>query len=120
MSALDALAAHAHKLLISAHGADLTPAVKLARSLHTTLPNTPAAVREHLDDAPHALPALARYAQAGDRHALLMAVVVMRDRLRAIATHAGGGDDATEDTLTVFFTLLRTAAEPDILTVRGL
>jgi hypothetical protein len=31
---------------------------------------------------------------------------------------AGGGDDATEETLTVFFTLLRTAAEPDTPTER--
>ncbi|WP_204810524.1 hypothetical protein [Mycobacterium riyadhense] len=108
----DALLAQAHALLTSPRRVDSTPAVRLARSLHTAPPSAPAAVRAHLHDAPHVLPALARYAQTGrDRHALLMAAVLMRDRLRAIA----GGQDST-DTLAVFWTLIRTAAEPDTLT----
>jgi hypothetical protein len=111
MSALDALTAHAHKLLIEQ---DLTPSVRLARSLHTTPPRTPAAIRAHLHDT-HVLPALARHAQAGDPHALLITAVLMRSQLRMIAAHAGG-DDAIEDTLTAFWTLLRTAAEPHTLT----
>jgi len=86
---LDALTTHAYTLLTSTRRADSTPAVRLARSLHTAPPTSLAAIRAHLDDAPHVLPTLARHAQAGDRHALLIAAVLMRDRLRAIARHAG-------------------------------
>ena len=122
---LDALTAHAYTLLTSTRRADSTPAVRLARSVHTASPTSPAAIRAHLDDVPHVLAALARHAQAGDRHALLMAAVLMRDRLRVIARHAGddgylpcGTEERTEETLAVFFALLRTAAEPETLTER--
>jgi len=118
MSGNKLLTSQAFRLLHSSRNTDSTPAVRLARALHTTPPRTPAAVRAHLKDVPYALPRLARYAQAGDPHALLVAAVLMRDQLRAIAIHVGGGDDATEDTLAAFFTLLRTAAEPDTLTER--
>jgi hypothetical protein len=117
MSAIDALTVHAHKLLISEQ--DLTPAVRLARSLHATPPATPAAIRAHLHDAPHVLPALSRHAQAGDRHALLIAAVLMRNQLRTIAAHAGGDDDATSDTLTLFWTLISTTAEPQTITEKS-
>jgi hypothetical protein len=69
------------------------------------------------------LPALARYARAGDRQALLLAAVLMRRRLRAIATHDGYlpcGAEEMQETLTLFFTLLRTAAEADTLTERSM
>jgi hypothetical protein len=118
---LDALTTHAHSLLISAHGADLTPAVKLARSLHPTPPGAPAAVRKHLYDAPHVLPALARHAQAGDPHALLLAAVLIRDRLRRIAaSYAGDDGDSLDEALAAFFALLRDAAEPNTLTERSI
>jgi DNA-directed RNA polymerase specialized sigma24 family protein len=115
----DRLAHQAHALLISPRRDDLAPSVMLARSLHPTPPSSPAAIRAHVDDAPHVLPALVRYAQAGDRHALLMAAVLMRDRLHMIAVRAGGGDDVTEDTLTLFWTFIRTAAEPRTLTAQS-
>ncbi|WP_083650231.1 hypothetical protein [Mycobacterium syngnathidarum] len=74
-------------------------------------------MRSHLRDASHVLPALARHAQAGDRYALLLAAVFMRDLLRAIAQRAGGDiDERTEDALALTFALLRAAAEPDTLT----
>ncbi len=46
--------------------------------------------------------------------------MLVRDQLRNIAGHLGGGEDAEADTLTAFFTLLRTAAEPDTLTGRSI
>lgn len=114
----DVLPNYAHIILTSTHRADLTPALKLARSLHPTPPAAPAAILTSLDAAPHALPALARFAQAGDRHALLMAAVLMRGRLRAIAGRLSAGDDndRAEDVLLTAFALLRTSAEPDMLT----
>lgn len=102
-----------HLLHTSRHG-DLTPAVRLARALHTSPPSTPATIRSHLKDAPYALPALARYAQTDDPHALLLAAVLMRAPLRVVATAAGDHDGI--DTLVAFWTLVRTAAEPDTLT----
>jgi len=48
-----------------------------------------------------------------------MAAVLMRDRLHAIAAHTGGGD-AIADTLTVFWTLIRTVAEPQTPTEQSL
>ena len=121
MDVLDALAAQAHTLLTSNdRSAGRTPSVRLARSVHATPPATPAGIRSHLKDAPHVLPALARHAQAGDRYALLLAAVFMRDLLRAIAQSAGDDpsdiDERTEDALALTFGLLRAAAEPDTLT----
>ena len=70
----------------------ITP-VRLAQSLHTAPPRAHRPkIRAHLHDAPHSLAVLARHAQAGDPHALLMAAVLIRDRLHAIATDAAGGD----------------------------
>ena len=76
-----------------------------------------------MDDVPHVLPALARHAQAGDRHALLLAAVFMRDQLRATASNAARAvaadiEDVLSETLAATFDLLRTAAEPDVLTPR--
>lgn len=122
MDVLDALTAHAYTLLTSSNRrANRTPSVRLARSVHATPPAIPADVRSHLRDAPHVLPALARHAQTGDRYALLIAAVLLRDLLRALAQRAAGpsGDDideCTDDALALVFTLLRGAAEPDTLT----
>lgn len=122
MDVLDALTAQAHALLTSDNrSAGRSGSVRLARSVHATPPATPADVRSHLRATPHVLPALARHAQAGDRYALLIAAVLLRDLLRAIARRAAGprGDDIaerTDDALALTFALLRAAAEPDTLT----
>ena len=122
MDVLDALTAQAHTLLTSDNrNAGRSGSVRLARSVHATPPATPADVRSQLRDTPHVLPALARHAQAGDRYALLIAAVLLRDLLRTIAQRAAGhhGDDIaerTDDALALTFTLLRAATEPDTLT----
>lgn len=122
MDVLDALTAQAHTLMTSDNrSAGRSPSVRLARSVHTTPPGSPADVRSHLRDAPRVLPALARHAQTGDRYALLIAAVFLRDLLRTIAQLAADprGDDIaerTDDALTLTFTLLRGSAEPDTLT----
>lgn len=122
MDVLYTLTAQAHMLLNSDNrSAGRSPSVRLARSVHATPPATPADLRSHLRDTPHVLPALARHAQAGDRYALLIAAVLLRDLLRTIAQRAAGprGDDIaerTDDALTLTFTLLRGATEPDTLT----
>ena len=109
------MAERAYTLLTSTNLADTTPAVQLARSLHPEPLSSPDAIYGHLHrGTAYVLPALSRYAQAGDRHALLIAAVLMRRQLRAIA--AAGGDHDGTDTLTLFWTLIRTAAEPDTLT----
>jgi DNA-directed RNA polymerase specialized sigma24 family protein len=113
---LDALTKETYDLLISPNRAESTAAIGLIRTLHPQPPSSPAAIIGHLADSPAglaALPALARYAQTGDRHALLIATVLMRDRLRAFAT---ASDHDGIDILTAFWTLLRTAAEPNTLT----
>lgn len=115
----DALAGRAYSLLASNNCTAATPSVRAVRALHSQPPNFPATIGTHRSETSAVLPVLARYAQAGDPHALLMAAVLVRDQLRAIATHLGGGDDATSDTLAAFFTLLRTAAEPHTLTERS-
>lgn len=123
MDVLDALTTQAHTLLTCDNrSTNRSPSVQLARSVHTTPPAAPADVCSHLRDTPHVLPALARHAQAGDRYALLIAAVFLRDLLRTIAhrTTAGlRGDDIaerTDDALALVFALLRAAAEPDTLT----
>ena len=121
MDVLDALTAQAHALLTGDNPRDdRTLSIRLAQSVHATPPTTPAGVRSHLRDAPHVLPALARHAQAGDRYALLLAAVFIRDLLRAIAQRPADDpsdiDERTEDALALVFTLLWTAAEPDTLT----
>ncbi|AFV14926.1 hypothetical protein OEM_p200030 (plasmid) [Mycobacterium intracellulare subsp. yongonense 05-1390] len=122
MDVLDALTTQAHTLLTCDNrSTSRSPSVQLARSVHATPPAIPADVRSHLRGAPHVLPALARHAQAGDRYALLIAAVFLRDLLRTIALRAAGlrGDDIaerTDDALALVFTLLRSAAEPDTLT----
>ncbi len=123
----DHIATQAHRLLISPRPRDLTPSVALVRSLHPTPPATPAAVCAHLDTATTVLPALARHAAAGDRHALLMAAALMRHALRRIADmadpdayHDSDRDTRDNDTLATFFTVIRTCAEPHILTARYL
>lgn len=121
MDVLDALTAQAHTLMTSDNrSAGRSPSVRLARSVHAAPPASPTDVRSHLRDAPHVLPALARHAQAGDRYALLLAAVFMRDLLRAMVQRTGDDpsdiDERTEDTLALTFGLLRAAAEPDTLT----
>jgi hypothetical protein len=127
MNIWDHLTNQAHTLLTQPHRADLTPAVTLVQSLHKQPPTTPAAICAHLDTATTMLPTLARYARHGDRHALLMAAVLMRHPLRRIAEFADPDgylstdrDARDNDTLSIFFTLIRTAAEPQILTARYL
>lgn len=113
---LDALTKETYDLLISPNRAESTAAIRLIRSLHPQPPSGPAAIIGHLADSPAGLavlPALARYAQTGDRHALLIATVLMRDQLRVFAT---ASDHDGIDILAAFWTLLRTAAEPDTLT----
>lgn len=123
----DDLAHNAHRLLIGTRRTDRTPAVTLIRSLHPQRPHTPAAICSHLDTVDTVLPSLARYAAAGDPHALLMAAVLMRHPLRRIAEtadpdgyHTSDLDCRANDTLTTFFNLIRTCAEPHILTTRYL
>ncbi|MBI2699694.1 hypothetical protein [Mycobacterium paragordonae] len=127
MNIWDQLAHQAHTLLTRPRRTDLTPAVTLVQSLHPHNPHTPAAICAHLDTATTVLPTLARYARNGDPHALLMAAVLMRHPLRRIADladpdgyHASDRDARDNDTLTIFFTLIRTTAEPHILTARYL
>ncbi len=99
----------------------------LVQSLHKQPPQSPAAICAHLETAYAALPQLARYARSGDRHALLMAAVLMRHPLRRIAQMAdpdgyrsSDRDARDNDTLRIFFEIIRTAAEPQILTSRYL
>lgn len=121
MDIFDTLTTHAHALLTSGNRhIDRNPSVQLAQSVHDTPPATPAAIRSHLRAAPHVLPTLARHAQAGDRYALLLAAVFMRDLMRSIARQFAGRaediDERAEDVLALTFALLRASAEPDTLT----
>ena len=127
MNTWDHLAEQAHRLLTRPRRGDLTPAVTLVQSLHKQPPQSPAAICAHLETASTALPQLARYARSGDRHALLMAAVLMRHPLRRIAEMAdpdgyrsSDRDARDNDTLRIFFEIIRTAAEPQILTSRYL
>ena len=127
MNTWDHLAEQAHRLLTRPRRGDLTPAVTLVQSLHKQPPQSPAAICAHLETASAALPQLARYARSGDRHALLMAAVLMRHPLRRIAEMAdpdgyrsSDRDARDNDTLRIFFEIIRTAAEPQILTSRYL
>lgn len=127
MTIWDQLADQAHRLLTRPRRGDLTPAVTLIQSLHPQRPHTANAICAHLPTATTVLPTLARYARSGDPHALLMAAVLMRHPLRRIAELADPDgylstdrDARDNDTLTIFFTLIRTAGEPQILTSRYL
>jgi hypothetical protein len=127
MNTWDHLAETAHRLLTRPRRGDLTPAVTLVQSLHKQPPPSPAAICAHLETASTALPQLARYARSGDPHALLMAAVLMRHPLRRIAGMAdpdgyrtSDPDARDNDTLRIFFEIIRTAAEPQILTSRYL
>ena len=127
MNTWEHLAEQAHRLLTRARRGDLTPAVTLIQSLHKQPPRSPAAICAHLETATTVLPQLARYARSGDRHALLMAAVLMRHPLRRIAEMADPDgyrsserDARDNDTLRIFFEIIRTAAEPQILTSRYL
>ncbi|MBS4730584.1 hypothetical protein MSM1_20440 [Mycobacterium sp. SM1] len=127
MTIWDQIADQAHRLLTRPRRGDLTPAVTLIQSLHHNPPEAPNAICSRLDTATTVLPTLARYARNGDPHALLMAAVLMRHPLRRIAEFADPDgylstdrDARDNDTLAIFFTLIRTAAEPQILTARYL
>lgn len=127
MNTWDHLTEQAHRLLTRSRRADLTPAVTLVQSLHPQPPTSPAAICAHLDTASTALPQLARYARSGDRHALLMAAVLMRHPLRRIADMAdpdgyrsSDREARDNDTLAIFFEIIRTAGEPQLLTARYL
>ncbi|MDO2394841.1 hypothetical protein QRB38_13570 [Mycobacterium avium subsp. hominissuis] len=127
MNTWDHLAENAHRLLTQPRRGDLTPAVTLVQMLHKQPPPSPAAICAHLDTVSTALPQLARYARSGDQHALLMAAVLMRHPLRRIAAMAdpdgyrsSDPDARDNDTLRIFFEIIRTAAEPQILTARYL
>lgn len=127
MTTWDQLADQAHRLLTRPRRGELTPAVTLVQSLHHKSPTTPNSICAHLGTATTVLPTLARYARHGDPHALLMAAVLMRHPLRRIAELADPDgylstdrDARDNDTLLIFFTLIRTAAEPQILTARYL
>lgn len=127
MNIWDDIADQAHTLLTRPRHSDLTPAVTLVQTLHKQPPRTPAAICTHLATTSTLLPTLASYARNGDRHALLMAAVLMRHPLRRIANcadpdgyHTTDPDARDNHTLTIFFTLIRTAAEPQILTSRYL
>ena len=127
MTIWDQLADQAHRLIARPRRGHLTPSVTLVQSLHPRTPATPAAICAHLDTATTVLPTLARYARAGDKYALLMCAVLMRHPLRRIAEladpdgyHSSDRDARDNDTLTIFFTLIRSTAETDILTARYL
>lgn len=126
MSIWDQLAEQAHHLLTRPQRHNLTPAVTLVQSLHDQPPSSPAGICAHLDTASTVLPRLARYAHNGDRHALLMAAVLMRNPLRRIAAmadpdgyHCSDRDARDNDTLRIFFEIC-TTADPDKLTTRYL
>lgn len=125
MTIWDQLAEQAHHLLTRPRRGDLTPAVTLVQTLHPQPPHSPDAICTHMDTISTVLPQLARYARNGDRHALLMAAVLMRRPLCRIAEMAdpdgyrsSDRDARYNDTLRIFFELIRTAAEPQILTTR--
>ncbi|MEY8019127.1 hypothetical protein [Mycobacterium servetii] len=125
MNIWDQLTHQAYDLLTHPRRTELTPAVTLVQSLHKQPPTHPGAICSHFPTATTVLPTLAGYARNGDRHALLMAAVLMRHALRRIAEYADPDGYHTSDqdvranfTLTVFFTLIRTAAEPQTLTAR--
>lgn len=127
MNTWDHLAEQAHRLLTRSNRADLTPAVTLVQSLHSKPPVSPAGICAHLDTASTVLPQLARYAHSGDRHALLLAAALMRHPLRRIAEMAdpdgyrSSERDARDNhTLLIFFEIIRTAAEPQLLNSRYL
>lgn len=127
MTIWDKLTDQAHALLTTTRRANITPAVALVRTLHPTPPSTPDAICSHLGTATTVLPTLARYANQGDRHALLMAAVLMRHPLRKIAGyadpdgyHSSDYDARDNYTLAVFFNLIRTASEPQVLTSKYL
>lgn len=127
MNTWDQLAEQAYRLLTRPGRSDLTPAVTLVQSLHSQPPTSPAAICAHLDTVSTVLPQLARYARHRDRHALLMAAVLMRHPLRRIAELADpdgyrSSDRSAQDndTLRIFFEIIRTAAEPQVLTSRYL
>ncbi len=116
----------AHALITRPSRRELTPAVTLMQSLHPQLPETPAAIRAHLEPGSAALSTLASYTHSGDPHALLMAAVIMRHSLRRISNLADpdgyrSTDQATRinDTLAVFFTVIRTS-DPQMITPRYL
>lgn len=127
MNTWDLLAHQAHALLTHPRRSDLTPAVTLVQSLHKEPPSTPAAICAHLDTADKVLPTLAGYARHGDRHALLMAAVLMRHPLRRIAScadpdgyHSSDRDAKDNATLDAFFTLINTATDTRKITTRWL
>ncbi|WP_249383719.1 hypothetical protein [Mycobacterium sp. DBP42] len=127
MNTWDLLAHQAHALLTRPRRNDLTPAVTLVQSLHKEPPSTPAAICAHLDTADKVLPTLAGYARHGDRHALLMAAVLMRHPLRRIAScadpdgyHSSDRDARDNATLDAFFTLINTATDTRKITTRWL
>ncbi len=127
MNTWDHLAEQAHRLLTRPSRGDLTPAVTLVQSLHKQPPHSPAAICAHLETASTALPQLARYARSGDRHALLLAAVLMRHPLRRIADMADPDGYRTTDrdardnhTLSIFFEIVRTTADPQLLNTRYL
>lgn len=127
MNTWDYLTNRAYTLLTRSRHSDLTPAVTLVQTLHKQPPQTPAAICAHLDTASTVLPTLARYARHGDRNALLMAAVLMRHPLRRIAAYADPDgyrstdqDSRDNATLEIFFTLIITTAEPQLLTSRYL
>ena len=127
MNTWDHLAEQAHRLLTRPSRGDLTPSVTLVQSLHKQPPSSPAAICAHLETVSAALPQIARYARSGDRHALLMAAVLMRHPLRRIADMAdpdgyrsSDRDARDNDTLRIFFEIIRTAGDPQLLNSRYL
>ena len=127
MTIWDRLTEQAHQLLTQPRRGDLTPAVTLTQSLHPQPPHTSAAICAHMDSISTVLPQLARYARSGDRHALLMAAVLMRHPLRRIAEMADPDgylstdrDARDNDTLRIFFEIIRTAGDPQLLNSRYL
>jgi hypothetical protein len=127
MTIWDQLTDQAHRLLTRPRRSDLTPAITLVQGLHKQTPTAPGAICTSLDTATTALPTLARYARSGDRHALLMAAILMRHPLRHIAEladpdgyHSTDRDARDNHTLAIYFDLIRTTAEPQILTARYL
>lgn len=127
MNTWDHLTRQAHQLLTNPRRGQLTPAVTAVQSLHRELPLTPAAICSHLDTADRVLPRLAAYARNNDPNALLMAAVLMRHPLRNIAKMADPDGYCSTDidardnaTLEIFFTLVRNAADPQMVTTRQL
>lgn len=127
MNIWDNLLRQAHTVLIQTDPTKLTAAVCLVQSLHPTSPSEPTAICSDLPTAGTVLPRLTHLAQKGDRHALLLAAVLMRNALRRLAASAtpdgnrrADPDDRAVATLDIFFSAMMSAPDAGVCNQRYL